>query len=350
MVNLAWNTWCDIAGADPTVFAEKKAFNLDTRVAQLSNCDVDLIQDIGARLWATAPRPWHAFITEWLDEVAHAQEVRDEEREARRRAHVEAAARRKQAVEAATRIRKERQEEERRHEELAAAQRVAAFLEAQRRQHEAETALLRRRAACNRQAIPALYNIVAIENLASILRHGLLSHERAARIAHVDLSDAGVQARRAYDLPNGRPLHSFANLYFNPRNAMLFRLRREARSIVVLRIRAEVLDLDGTWVSSGNAARHDTGRYAMPEGLGHIDLRDTYASEWTVPDETESSNLRRVTQAELLVPDRVPPQYVEGFLVPDALTYAEVARMVPWPGRVDPHLFFSSDRAPSESG
>ena len=70
-----------------------------------------------------------------------------------------------------------------------------------------------------------------LKNLKSIVSWGILCHDEAAKIAHHDVSDRGVQDRRD-------DLHRFASLYFNPRNAMLFRLHKgEHRELVVLRVR-----------------------------------------------------------------------------------------------------------------
>ena len=68
-----------------------------------------------------------------------------------------------------------------------------------------------------------LYNITSIENLESILIHGILSKNKVSNLTrHIDISNAEVQHRRDnVVLPNGKMLHDYANLYFNPRNAML---------------------------------------------------------------------------------------------------------------------------------
>lgn len=53
-----------------------------------------------------------------------------------------------------------------------------------------------------------LYNIQAIKNIPSIMRRGLLSNEKAARIKHTSIAMNEVQERRdKIRVPNGLKLH-----------------------------------------------------------------------------------------------------------------------------------------------
>ncbi|MBM3335523.1 DUF4433 domain-containing protein, partial [Candidatus Sumerlaeota bacterium] len=72
-----------------------------------------------------------------------------------------------------------------------------------------------------------LYYLTHIGNIPSILNYGILSHERveAEGIPYKPIYDAQIVAtRRSRKTPDGRSLWSFANLYFQPRNAMLYRV------------------------------------------------------------------------------------------------------------------------------
>lgn len=80
--------------------------------------------------------------------------------------------------------------------------------------------------------IKALYYITHIDNLPSIFEKGILSHER--------IEDDQMQPERVYNTeivnirkekrtPNGRSLWSYANLYFQPRNPMMYRVVHEKR-------------------------------------------------------------------------------------------------------------------------
>ena len=74
--------------------------------------------------------------------------------------------------------------------------------------------------------IREFHNIMPISNMSSVLEHGILSHERAKKVSHQDVSLSVIQARRQrVTLPDGLPLHQYANLYFHARNPMLYRLQ-----------------------------------------------------------------------------------------------------------------------------
>lgn len=72
-----------------------------------------------------------------------------------------------------------------------------------------------------------LFNINDLRNLKSIFQHGILSkNEKLIRdISSTDLSNPDVQKRRDDKrIPNHGMLHDYANLYFNPRNPMMYYL------------------------------------------------------------------------------------------------------------------------------
>jgi hypothetical protein len=162
-----------------------------------------------------------------------------------------------------------------------------------------------------RSRVTELHYMTPLSNLASIAEHGLLSHQRVAQLPHASVAMAEVQDRRSVrTVPGGRPLHEYVNLYFDARNAMM-RLRR-APDLVVVRLSDGVLDLDGAVVADGNAANGPTRFYPSPGGLAHLDADRVFAEWWTIGDEFERAERKRQRQAEVLVPDVVPPEYIVG--------------------------------------
>src|SRR5690348_11779452 len=76
-----------------------------------------------------------------------------------------------------------------------------------------------------RRRVKELHYITHVDNLASICARGVLSHQRARRVRHRSVASEEIQNRRARKrLPNGARLHSYANLYFDARNPMMYRL------------------------------------------------------------------------------------------------------------------------------
>jgi hypothetical protein len=92
--------------------------------------------------------------------------------------------------------------------------------------------------------VTELHCIMPIANIASVLQHGLLSHERAARLPHCSVAMQLMQDRRdVKTVPGGLKLHQYANLYFHGRNPMLSVRRIE--DICVLRVSTSVLGFEG---------------------------------------------------------------------------------------------------------
>jgi hypothetical protein len=170
-----------------------------------------------------------------------------------------------------------------------------------------------------RERVTELHFITPRTNLASIAEKGILSHRRATRVAHTSIALEDVQDRRKDKrVPNGRPLHEYANTYFDARNPMMSRRRDERHEIAVVRISPDVLDLDGVVITDGNAAADATRFFRSPEGLADLDEGAVYAEWWTDSDYWTYLEKKRMRCAELLVPDIIEPQYLLGCYVLDA--------------------------------
>ena len=60
-----------------------------------------------------------------------------------------------------------------------------------------------------------LHSIMPIANLPSVMAHGILSYERAAKLPHRSVALQPVQDRRdKKQVPGGLRLNQYANLYF----------------------------------------------------------------------------------------------------------------------------------------
>ena len=70
--------------------------------------------------------------------------------------------------------------------------------------------------------VTELHCIMPMANVASVLIHGLLSYERAAKLPHHSVALQPAQdLRDKKHVPGGLKLHQYANLYFHARNPML---------------------------------------------------------------------------------------------------------------------------------
>ncbi len=165
-----------------------------------------------------------------------------------------------------------------------------------------------------RDELSELGYIVPIATLPSILRRGILSHRRAENVSHESIALEGVQDRRAMVIvPNGRPLHEYANLYICPRNPMLLKRWDIHAQICILRVSSDVLDIPNVVVTDSNAASKYVRFSPAPGGLAIVDRERTFAPWWNHPED-QIDQWRHSAQkcAEVLVPDVVPTRYING--------------------------------------
>lgn len=164
-----------------------------------------------------------------------------------------------------------------------------------------------------RSDIKELHYIASMKNVLSILAGGILCHEAAEGVEHESVAWVEIQARRARkSVPNGLRLHQYANLYFDARTPMMYVLTRGGGhpELCVLRVSDAVLDLPGVVIADRNAARDYVAFGPSPEGLSRIDKDLVFADRWNLTDEAKGAR-----SAEVLVPYRVPPEFIGGAYV-----------------------------------
>ncbi|MBE5839399.1 DUF4433 domain-containing protein [Butyrivibrio sp.] len=163
-----------------------------------------------------------------------------------------------------------------------------------------------------------LYNIQSIDNIPSIMARGLLSNEKASSIEHISIAMQEVQERRdVVYVPNGMPLHKYANLYFDSKNPMLYKKKEENENLCILKFSIKVLDIDGAIVSDSNASSQYASFYSPEDGLERIDFDLVYAKDWTDENRFVYFHKKSVKCAEVLIPYKVPFDYVIGAAVYD---------------------------------
>jgi hypothetical protein len=181
-----------------------------------------------------------------------------------------------------------------------------------------------------------------IANLVSVMTRGILSYERAAKLAHHSVAMQPVQDKRDQkQVPGGLKLHQYANLYFHARNPMMFKRKDEAPNLCVLRVSTQVLELRGTVISDQNAAS-DYVRFLHPRQWQVLDFNAIYAMDWRHPADPVAYYRHRSQKcAEILVPQCVETQFVMGaYVVDDAVGIRLEALGLPLPAAPNPMLFF----------
>jgi len=161
--------------------------------------------------------------------------------------------------------------------------------------------------------IKQLYYITHIDNIASILENGILSHYEIQRrnIKYTPIYDEGIITNRKYrTTPEKKSLWEYANLYFQPRNPMLYRVLCEisSKDIAVLGISLELLKLPGVFITNGNAA--SPASEIIPSNNWEEAIKPmikVFNSEYW-KDEDGS---KRKIMAECLVPEKIIPKYIK---------------------------------------
>jgi hypothetical protein len=196
-----------------------------------------------------------------------------------------------------------------------------------------------------REDVVGLRYITRVANVRSIETRGILCHQAASRLDHVTIAAAEIQERRRRKtVPQGMPLHRYANLYLNARNKMMYRVVSEqnVRNVCVVDVAPDVMDLEGAVVSDQNAASGYARFAPLPAGLALIDAAQVFAESWHDPDDQVAEwRLGSVMCAEVLIPEIVEPRYLRGVFVADEPTRARVVgEGVGLPVQVDPRMFF----------
>lgn len=157
-----------------------------------------------------------------------------------------------------------------------------------------------------------LHCIMPIENIPSVLEHGILSHRGVSKLDHQSVAMETIQERRSkVQVPGGRRLHQYANLYFHARNPMLYVRSSLNNAVCVLTISTDVLGLEGVVLADQNASS-DYVRFYSPKQWGLLDYDAIFALDWTDPHPPAYFRKKSRKCAEVLVPDRVHPKYFTG--------------------------------------
>lgn len=163
--------------------------------------------------------------------------------------------------------------------------------------------------------------IMPLQNIPSVLKNGILSNERSAKLPHRSVAMAEVQERRdRKQVPGGLKLHQYANLYFHARNPMMYKRKENVADLCVLCISLDVLNVEGVVLADCNASS-DYVRFLPPKPAydRFLDFDDIFALNWTHPDDPIAEMRHKSRKcAEVLVPHVVEPRFLIGARVVNA--------------------------------
>ncbi|NES06293.1 MAG: DUF4433 domain-containing protein [Okeania sp. SIO2F4] len=168
-------------------------------------------------------------------------------------------------------------------------------------------------------SIQNLFYITHIKNIISILERGILSHQSIEdnRLEPTTIYNSQIVDRRSQKIViNNKSLWSFANLYFQPRNPMLYSIINHypLEEVVIISVKRNILTRRDIWITTGNAAHNDSQIISIKKAEEINILRqikkETDKEWWSNEDGS-----KRKIMAECLVPDRVPASNIQTIYV-----------------------------------
>ena len=177
--------------------------------------------------------------------------------------------------------------------------------------------------------IKSLYYITHKDNLPSIFERGIFSYDRieAEGLRPIPTYDRNGVEQRNYKTTDGKELWYYANLYFQPRNAMMYRIvhQRDLKDLAVVGIDKKVLDEQNVIITDGNAANETTQFYCLSEGLKILKKQSSIIeNDWW----NNSDGSKRKMMAECLIPNYVKPMYIRSVYVADNTTRNDIQKIV----------------------
>lgn len=195
-----------------------------------------------------------------------------------------------------------------------------------------------------------LYYIAHIDNLPSILQNGIFCHRKVEeeKINFTPIYDeAIVKGRKDKKVTDKSNLWDFVNLYFQPRNAMLYRViffsGVNTEDIIIIGLKSSILDKNDIFVTNGNAASLYTKIFSAKEAGKYIKaIREKTDREWWASEDGS----KRELMAECLVPDNVSPEYFSEIYVANQEALKKVRTICGGkiPAIPEPELFFLPSR------
>lgn len=184
----------------------------------------------------------------------------------------------------------------------------------------------------------ALYHMTHIDNLSSILCEGLYSHNSVS--SAVDISDSGVNSRREAPEPiHKRPIHDYVPLYFNVRNAMLYRVEREyGDRLVILEFDKEVCLLSDTLFTYNNAAStFAVFYYCIKKFSDNVEWNNINSRYWG-----DDLQLKSSTMSECLILGHLNQSFIKSIHCRTKSVANDVCALLDNIGRTNVNVYYES--------
>ena len=199
-----------------------------------------------------------------------------------------------------------------------------------------------------------LYYITHIDNIASMLKHGVLSHQEVLTrdLTYVPIYNKSiVNSRRAKKTPDGKSLWEYANVYFKPRNAMLYQVvaakQKPIEEIAIIVVDYHwIVSQPGVFISTGNAANNDSEFVPTIPRKRIGEAFAKFGGALALDYGREDNGTKRMMMAECLVPEKIPPDRITAIYTPGRPTADRIMDILRHVGRLglpvipQPDMFF----------
>ena len=143
----------------------------------------------------------------------------------------------------------------------------------------------------------------------------------------ISIDNGNTIEQRNYKTTDGKKLWYYANLYFQPRNALMYRFlhQHHLKDLAVVGIDKEVLDEQDVIISDGSTANETTQFYCRSQGLKIL------KRQWSIIENdwwNNSDGSKRKMMAECLIPNYVKPAYIRSVYVADDTTRNDIQKLV----------------------
>ncbi len=177
--------------------------------------------------------------------------------------------------------------------------------------------------------IRALYYITHIDNLPSILERGIFCYDRVEgeKLDPIPTYNGNIADQRNYKTTDGKELWYYANLYFQPRNALMYRFlhQHHLKDLAVIGIDKKVLDEPEVIITNGDAGNEITRFYNLSEGMKILKKqRSIIENDWW----NNSDGSKRKMMAECLIPNYIKQAYIRSVYVADDTIRNEIQKIV----------------------
>jgi len=185
--------------------------------------------------------------------------------------------------------------------------------------------------------VVTLDHMTHLKNLDTIFKFGLLNHNN--KYKQVDISNQEVNIRRSKIEPiYGKALHEYVPLYFNPRNAMMYRYKNE--NIVILAFDLKILHDDNVIFTDKNASASNVNFYKNIKDIDNLSGYTAFNSWYNHPFEYE---IKQHMMAEVLIYKKLDISYLRYIYVKNEEFQKIVMNRYNLPKKyiqIKPELFF----------